>query len=62
MAESYEYKVVETHFSNWSTKRSIAKQEQLLAELDADGWELVTTVGLTAFVTYGNLLYLRRPC
>jgi hypothetical protein len=61
MAQQYEYKVVESSLNAWSSKRSVAKQERLLAELDADGWELVSTSSLSAFVTYATLFYVRRP-
>ncbi len=61
MASRYEYKVVEARFSSFSTKSTIARHEKLLTELDAQGWELVSTVAETAFVTYAALLYFRRP-
>ena len=59
--QRYEYKVVQVPHSTWSTKRSATKQEQMLSELDAEGWELVSSVGISAFVTYASMLYLRRP-
>ena len=62
MSATWEYKVEEKNANVLSSKKTVRQHEQYLAEMDAQGWELISTVASEAVgVSYATRFYFRRP-